>query len=172
MKEIKITARQSNSASCFVCGLDNPYGLKTRFYETQDKEVIAEFSTLEGHQSYPGRLHGGVISAILDEAIGRAIFCHEGEGVWGVTITLTVNYKKPTPLGCPLRVIGRLTSNTSRIFEASGELLLPDGTVAATATGRYLKQTIQTIASDASGNFMENEWGLQPDEEIPSTITL
>lgn len=172
MREIEITSRQSNSSSCFVCGLDNPYGLRARFYQTDDKEVVATFTTLEGHQSYPGRLHGGVTSAILDEAIGRAIFCHEGEGVWGVTIALTVSYKKPVPLEVPLKVIGRITSNTSRIFEATGELLLPDGTIAATAEGRYLKQTIETIAKDASGNFMEKEWGLQPAEEMPATITI
>lgn len=172
MKEYQINHRQNNTKSCFVCGLDNPFGLKARFYETPEKEIIAIFTPGSEHQSYPGRLHGGVISAILDEAIGRAIFCYSGsDSVWGVTVELTVQYKKPVPTDYELKVVGRITSDSRRIYEASGELILPDGSVAATAQGRYMKLSLEAI-SRQSENFLENEWGAMPSEEVPSSITI
>lgn len=170
MKEHKITGRQYNSKTCFVCGLDNDFGLKAIFYDTEDGDVVAVFSTQNEHQSYPGRLHGGVISAILDETMGRAICIGQGKDAnWGVTVELNVSFKKPVPLGCELKVVGRLTQQNRRIFHASGQLLLPDGQVAATASGVYMKFAIETIAVDNS-EFMDKEWGLTPEQQIPPII--
>ncbi len=174
MKQYTITRRQKNSKSCFICGLSNEYGLKARFYETTDKEIIAVFSTKDEHQSYPERLHGGVIAAIMDEAIGRAIFCYSesGDEIWGVTTELKMEYKRPVPLECQLYVVGRITRNDSRVFEAEGELYLPDGRVAAKAYGKYLKQTIGTISGGSTDDFMEFGWGVALDEPVPQTITI
>lgn len=169
--EYKIKRRQFNGKTCFVCGLDNQYGLKASFYETETNEVIAVFTTKNEHQSYPGRVHGGVISAILDETIGRAVSIGGGDFVFGVTAELSVSYKKPVPLGCELKVIGRIVSDNRRIFVAEGELFLPNGEVAATARGTYLKLSIDTIAADNDG-FLENEWGLMPENEVPETIKI
>lgn len=170
MQEHKVTGRQYNSKTCFVCGLENEFGLKARFYDTAEGEVVAVFSTLNGHQSYPGRLHGGVISAILDETMGRAVCIGQGnESNWGVTVELNVSYKKPVPLECELKAVGRLTQENRRIFHASGELLLPDGTVAAVANGVYMKFSIESIAGRDS-EFMANEWGLKPPEEMPGSV--
>lgn len=171
MKEYKIINRQFNSRSCFICGLDNPFGLKTRFYETENNEIIAVFSTKNEHQSYPGRLHGGVISAILDETIGRAICIGSEKFVWGVTTDLTISYKKPVPLDCELKVIGRVTKDSRRLYEAEGELILPDGSVAATACGKYMKLGIDYIAGDDS-SFLDDEWGIVPPEPMPDNIEI
>ncbi len=53
-------------------------GLRGRFYVLElaaagVPEVLGVFTLREEHQSYPGRLHGGISTAILDETIGRAI---------------------------------------------------------------------------------------------------
>jgi uncharacterized protein (TIGR00369 family) len=93
-----ITGKQHNSKLCFVCGLKNNFGIKAHFYITKEEELIAIFTPSEEHQSYPGRLHGGIASAILDETIGRAILNKYETEVWGVTIELNVKYKKPVPL--------------------------------------------------------------------------
>ena len=163
----KITGQQYNSRKCFVCGLDNLFGLQARFYETENKELVAVFSTLEGHQSYPNRLHGGVSSAILDETIGRAITIHHGSQVWGVTMELNTRFLKPVPLGVELKAVGRITLERGRFFEGTGELLLPNGEVAVKASGKYFKMTVEEIAG---GEFVEKEWGLLPEETIPSEI--
>ena len=69
----KVLAAQNVSRMCMVCGAENPWSLKARFYELDNGELLGVFAPLESHQSYPGRLHGGVASALLDETIGRAI---------------------------------------------------------------------------------------------------
>ncbi|HMK91399.1 MAG TPA: PaaI family thioesterase, partial [Thermoleophilia bacterium] len=41
--------------------------------------------------------------------------------------------------------VGRITRNTSRLFEGTGEILLSDGSVAVEARGKYLRQPIHEI---------------------------
>ena len=151
----KITGCQHISKHCLVCGTENKFGLKTRFFETEDKEVIALFTPREEHQSYPGIAHGGVSAAILDEVVGRAIMAHYNQETFGVTLDLQVKYKKPVPLGVELKVVGRITKDRGRIFEGTGELYLPDGTVAVSAQGKYMKRTLDQITDN---NFVAEEW--------------
>jgi len=155
--------KQPNSKMCFVCGMKNVAGLKAFFYELEDGSVLAKFIPQEVHQGYPGRLHGGVATAILDETIGRALMPKYGEAVWGVTVEIHVRFKAPVPIGEELRVIGRITKDTRRLFEGEGELLLPDGTVAVTAHGKYIKLPLEQI-SDFDPE--EQEWRVIPDEEL------
>ncbi|MBC8059759.1 MAG: PaaI family thioesterase [Clostridiaceae bacterium] len=141
----KITRKQENSSKCIVCGLDNKLGLKASFYELENGELVSIFTPIEEHQSYPGRLHGGVTASILDETIGRAIMIKH-ENIWGVTIELNLKYRKPIPLNEELRVVGRITKDGSRIFEGTGEIILKTGEVAVTAVGKYFKMPIGKIA--------------------------
>jgi uncharacterized protein (TIGR00369 family) len=149
----QVAKAQNVSRMCMVCGRDNASSLKARFYELDDGEILGVFAPLEIHQSYPGRVHGGVITAMLDETIGRAVNITD-HAAWGVTVEITVRFRKPVPVGEEVRVLGRLTRDTSRLFEGSGEIRLADGTVAAEATGRYMKMPIDRIAD---GDF-SNEW--------------
>lgn len=162
----KITSAQPISKNCLVCGVENDFGLKTRFYETEDNQLIALFKPLQEHQSYPQVTHGGISAAILDEVIGRAIMMTTDQNTFGVTIELHVRYKKPVPLGMQLKAIGRITRDNGRIFEGSGELYLPNGEVAVTAEGKYMKRRLDQI-TDAQ--FTNNEWFV-PQGELPETI--
>ncbi|MGW8287383.1 MAG: PaaI family thioesterase [Desulfobulbales bacterium] len=165
----KVTGKQPNSKMCLVCGLKNPFGLLTAFYELDNNELLAVFRPRQEHQSYPGRLHGGIISTILDETIGRAIMMHSTGEVWGVTIDLQVRFKKPVPLDQELRVVGRITNDSSRFFEGTGELLLEDGTVAAEAHGKYLKAPLDKIADF---DVETQEWGVIKSEDDPEEVDL
>jgi hypothetical protein len=49
----------------FVCGIENPIGLKLKFY-TDEGRCIARFRPGPGHQGFPGQLHGGLISTLLN----------------------------------------------------------------------------------------------------------
>jgi uncharacterized protein (TIGR00369 family) len=145
---------------CFVCGESNPAGVHVRFYEQDDGSVLARFTPREQHQGYPGRMHGGVITAVMDEAVGRAIMIKYGEAIWGVTAELNVRFRKPVPLDVELTVVGRITKEGSRLFEGTGELYLPDGTVAVEAAGKYVKLDIAKIADFDSER---EEWYVRPD---------
>ncbi len=151
---------------CFICGERNPAGLHMRFYEQEDGSLLGKFVGQDFHQSYPGRMHGGVITAALDECIGRAIMMRYGEAIWGVTVELNVRFLKPVPLGVPLTVVGRITSNRSRVFEGTGELLLPDGSAAADCVGKYIKMDITKIADF---DYDREEWYVRPDPEPEGT---
>lgn len=161
--------KQPNSHHCFICGVKNIGGVHVKFYEGVDAqqrpEVIARFTGGDMHQGYPGRMHGGVITGILDETIGRAISIGQGVDtqIWGVTAELGVSFLRPVPLNVELTAHARITETSRRGFSGSGEILLPDGQVAAMATGRYVQLTLAQIGGateiDALG------WQIYPDEE-------
>lgn len=163
----KVTGKQENSKMCFVCGLKNRYGLKAQFYETENDEIVAIFKGEEEHQGYPGRLHGGVAAAILDETIGRAINIKSENELWGVTLELKVKYKKPIPLGEELKVFGRLNHVDKRLFKGTGEIINPDGVIAATAEGLYMKFPIDKIADF---DKEENDWKVIKSESDPVEV--
>ncbi len=164
----KIKNHQNVSRNCLVCGIDNKFGLKTRFYETTENEVIGLFHPIKEHQSYPNMTHGGISAAILDEVIGRAIMSHYDQNTFGVTLELKMSYKKPVPLGMELKAIGRITKDNGRFFEGTGEIYLPNGELAVSAEGKYLKRKMGQV-TDAE--FFENEW-IAPEEELPDEIVL
>ena len=165
----KVTSKQPNSKMCLVCGLKNPFGLHTSFFELENNELLAVFTPREEHQSYPERLHGGITSTILDETMGRAIMIKSAGEVWGVTVELNIRFKKPVPLDQELRVVGRITKDSNRFFEGTGELLLEDGTVAAQGHGKYLKVPLEKIADfDADAQ----EWRVVQSNEDPESFEL
>lgn len=164
----KVTGKQQNSRMCFVCGLKNPAGLKASFYEVEGSQLVALFTPCEEHQGYPGRLHGGLAATILDETIGRAMNINQNE-IWGVTVDFQVRYKKPVPLGTELRVVGRITNQNRRLFEGTGEILLPDGQVAVEGHGKYIKLPLDEIADF---DYEEQEWKAILDESDPEEIEL
>lgn len=165
----KIAKKQYNSKLCFVCGLKNDSGLNASFYETNEGELIATFVPRAEHQSYPGRLHGGLASAVLDEAMGRAVMVGSDKDIWGVTVELTLTYKKPVPLGVELKVLARVTEQNSRFFHGTGEIVLPGGETAVTARGRYLKATLDKIADF---DPVVNEWRVVHNEGDPESIEI
>ncbi len=155
-----ITKKQPTSRMCFVCGESNTAGVHVRFYELEDGSVQSRFTGADHHQGYPGRMHGGVITAILDETIGRAIMIRYGEDIWGVTTEISIRFHHPVPLGVELTAVGRIAEDNRRLFTGSGELYLPDGTVAAEATGKYFKMNIDRIAVF---DKEREDWRVKPD---------
>ncbi len=155
---------------CFVCGLENPFGLRASFYETKQGALITLFEVGQEHQGYPERLHGGIAAAVLDEAIGRNINMGKTEQLWGVTIDFHIRYKKPIPLGKKLKAVTRLTEENKRFFKGAGEVLLPDGKIAAQAKGKYLKMPIQKIASRFT--VEHDDWRVIQSKNDPKEIQL
>jgi acyl-coenzyme A thioesterase PaaI-like protein len=145
--------KQPNSDNCFICGVKNVAGAQVAFYEVEaadgTPEVLARFTGRDFHQGYPGRMHGGVAAGILDEVMSRCIAYGEDAldpPVWGVTVELALRYYAPVPLEVELHARGRITRTRSRTAETSAELYLPDGTVAVSATGKFIKLPLEQIA--------------------------
>lgn len=164
----KIKKSQNISRNCLVCGQENEFGLQTRFFVTDDNQVVALFRPRAAHQSYPQVTHGGISAAVLDEVIGRAIMTSHDDETFGVTIELKLRYRKPVPYDVELKAVGRITGDNGRMFRGSGEIYLPNGEVAVSAEGRYLRRRLDQITNS---EFIANEWW-PPAEEPPQEILI
>jgi acyl-coenzyme A thioesterase PaaI-like protein len=128
--------KQPNSSMCFVCGRDNPAGLHMHFFTGADGCVYADYVPQTLHQGYPGIMHGGLVTAMLDEIIGRTAIASD---LWCMTAKLQVRFRKPVPIDAPLKLKGEITSQSNRVIEGRGEVRLPDGTLAAEANGTFIR---------------------------------
>lgn len=165
----KVLKKQHISKMCFVCGNNNDFGLHAKFYETDTNQLVALIKPSEQHQGYPGRMHGGIAASILDETIARSICNGKNEQIWGVTLELKTKFRKPIPLGEELKIVGRVTSEGTRSFEGTAELVLPNGEIAVSAEGTYMKLTIDRITDD---RFINDEWFLEKNPDDPAEIEI
>lgn len=122
--------QQPNSDYCFVCGRKNPRGLHMTFYDDGQSEVISTYSVPEAYQGYPGIVHGGVVAAMLDEAVGRVAMIDDHHHFM-MSVKLEVKYRHPVPTETPLKISGRIVKLRGRLGKAVGEVRLPDGTIVA-----------------------------------------
>ena len=152
--------KQPNSRMCFVCGIDNPIGLHLAFYTDDEGRCIARFRPRPEHQGYPGHLHGGIISTLLDEAMGRVL---TPLSVWAMTARLEVSFRKPVPLDQELTVSGELTRSRTRAYEAQGQICLSDGTLLVEATGVYVRIPDEALERTRSALDF---WEVVPDEVL------
>lgn len=154
---------------CFVCGEKNEFGLHARFYETDNNELVALINPSEQHQGYPGRMHGGIAATILDETIARSVCTGKDEQIWGVTLEFKTKFRKSVPLGQELKIVARVTSEGNRSFEGSGEIVLPNGEIAVSAEGKYLKVNIEKITT---GQDVTDDWFFAESTDDPSEIEI
>jgi len=130
-----MASRQPSSRSCFVCGRDNPLGLKVRWDNHPEAgKIRATVSVDSSFNGYPGVVHGGILAALLDETAGRTVLRNGDFDALLVTVKLEVVYRRPTPTGTPLLLVGQLLRRSEARAEARAEVRLADGTVTARAT--------------------------------------
>lgn len=102
----------------------------------QDGSTQAEITLGPEQEGPPGHSHGGVIVAMIDEAMGMAVWA---TGFRVLAVNLNVNFRRPLPLGVPVIVRGRLLRVEGRKAFTSGEIILPDGMVAAEGSGIFVQ---------------------------------
>lgn len=135
----------SDYQRCFVCGQRNPYGLHLVFRQ-EDDTIVADFQPREEHQGFPGVIHGGIVAAVLDEALGRTSLLGNNQE-WTMTGRLEVRYRRYVPYGPLLRVRASLDSERRRALQASGMLTLADdeSVVLAEGYGTFLPLSPDTV---------------------------
>ncbi len=160
----KVVKKQENAQECFVCGLENNSGLMTEFFEVEDGSVVGFATAHAFHQSYPHTVHGGVSTALLDETMGRAIKISEPD-IWGVTMEISTKYKLPVPYDEQLIVTARVTENKEKVFFAEGEIILPTGETAVSASGKFFKMPAQRLIDMGSERDMMRLYPFETDPE-------
>jgi uncharacterized protein (TIGR00369 family) len=117
---------------CFICGRQNPVGLKLRFYEDHEaRQIKADLTIPDEYQGYPGVVHGGIVSAVLDEVSGRAVMMEGEDDLLLATLRMTVRFRRPTPTESPLTAVGWVERMSGVGAKVAGEIRLADGTVTA-----------------------------------------
>lgn len=124
-----------NASGCFVCGRDNAAGLKLRF-QADAGGVCVQFMPDLRHQGFGGVLHGGIVAAVLDDALWYAIYSATGKAT--MTAELTLRYKKSVPCDAMLTVRGELVADKRRLFAARGGIYSLLGELLAEASGTFL----------------------------------
>ena len=122
---------------CFVCGRNNQAGTDVIWIDTGEG-VIGEYWANKKHISYEGIIHGGILSALLDEGIGWAVALKERK--WLVTRGLNVIFNQPVPVGKKVTVKG-FWSNDQPIDKkyrtGNGIVIDDEGIVYASGEGKY-----------------------------------
>ena len=85
-------------------GRANPMGIAARLWREGD-EAVCQVTLGEAFEGAPGRAHGGVVAALIDETMGLVSRSPRTPAFTG---RLTVTYRAPTPIGQPLEVRSRL----------------------------------------------------------------
>lgn len=105
---------------CFVCGRDNPIGLKAGFtVDPQRKRAETRVRISELYQGWQGVIHGGIISALLDEICAQVCL---GCGFQVVTSEMKVRFRAPLPAGSLVTVTGEITGERRRLVDVRGRL--------------------------------------------------
>lgn len=116
---------------CFVCGPDNPIGLKLRFTR-MGEGIRAEFTPTDLHVGYEGLIHGGILAALIDDALANVWFLRGEEAV---TAKIEVRFRREARPGEPLVVTARETGRKAGMMTARAEVARPGGEIVADGTG-------------------------------------
>ncbi len=132
----------SHFPDCVVTGAANPMGMDARV-ERRGREGVLTATLGAAFEGAPGRAHGGVVAALLDEAMGVVLSI---VGTPAYTGRLTVTYRAPTPLQVPLEFRARLLERQGRKLHIAAEGRHGD-TVIAEAKALFIAVDPQHFAS-------------------------
>ncbi len=119
---------------CFGCGKANDCGLQLKI-SYEDGKAWADIVFKEHHQGWKNIVHGGVIVAAIDEVMAYTL---GSMGVTsGVTVQISVRFKKPVVVGERYKVEARVVESKGRKYSLRGEIT-KDGIVYAEGEGIYL----------------------------------
>jgi acyl-coenzyme A thioesterase PaaI-like protein len=122
--------------NCFGCSPGNPVGLHLAFEPYADDGVRTRFTLNRQYESYPGIVHGGIVSVICDETMGNLIVARRGHP--GLTVSMRQRFIAPVATGRPYVCVARFSGEQSeRLYRTSAEVLDSRGAVCATATATY-----------------------------------
>jgi acyl-coenzyme A thioesterase PaaI-like protein len=127
----------SNEAhpNCFVCGPEHDFGMRLDFALLTDGSVQAEFHCGEAFQGYPGLLHGGIVSSLLDGAMTNCLYAH---GQRGVTGELKVRIQHPVVTGQVAVARAWIDYSASPLHVLKAELIQNE-LAKANATGKFME---------------------------------
>jgi acyl-coenzyme A thioesterase PaaI-like protein len=120
---------------CYACGTQNEQGLHMQFRLEGDR-TVCDYTPCDFQQGYPGRMHGGVVSALIDETMGWAVY-HAAR--WGATARLNVRFRQPVYLDRPLRIEAWIVKDRHRLIELRSEIRDEAGALLVEGDGTFMR---------------------------------
>ena len=143
MPRVSINTDMSDGL-CFGCGINNPFGLKLSF-DWDGKTVRTEFTPTKFYQGWPGIIHGGIITCLLDEAMAYTLHFR---GLNCLTAEMRVRFRRPALVDEPLVITASINRKARKLFETRASISLRDGTLVAEGTAT---QVLIEAPGDAGG---------------------
>jgi acyl-coenzyme A thioesterase PaaI-like protein len=138
--------------ACFACGELNTHGLHLALH-VAGEICWTEITLAPDFQGWEGMAHGGIVATILDEVMAWSVASADA---WGYTARMTIEYRRPVPIGRPIRGEGRLIQQRRRLLNTTGRLVDPaTGEAYATAEGLYV------AAPDAERAALKERYGFR-----------
>lgn len=135
-----------DDGNCFACGPDNPVGMHLHFDRAAgDDGVRAAVTLAPQYQGWRGIAHGGIVMALLDEAMAHAAGF---AGHRGVTASVNVRFRKPVPLEAPIDVRGRVAWQRRSVLGVEATIFDADGTLLVQAHGHFVSRGPLEAADD------------------------
>ncbi|MEN8181957.1 MAG: PaaI family thioesterase [Myxococcota bacterium] len=134
-----------------IIGLANPIAPPMAMH-AEDQHVLGSATFGSAYEGPPGCVHGGWVAAAMDELLG---FAQSMGGQPGMTGTLTVRYRNPTPLHTELRLQARVDGVERRKTFASGEIHAGD-MLCAEAEGIFVsvgRERFEKLAAAREGRL-------------------
>ncbi len=117
---------------CFGCGPNNPIGLKLCL--TMDNGTLrTECTPAKVYQGWPGLVHGGILSLLLDEAMNNVGYL---SGIPCITASMNIRLRRPVKVEETLYITASITRQSRKIIESAASIRLKDGTVIAEGTSK------------------------------------
>ena len=132
-----------NEHYCFGCGRHNPIGFHLAF-EREGGDVVTTYTPRREDQGFPGIVHGGLLTLLLDEAMGWAMYA---DRVFAVTAKMETRFRRRVDLDTPLVIRGRTVRERGRRVEVAAEILDDAGDPLVEASGLFLRMDPESEAA-------------------------
>lgn len=117
-----------------ISGKRNPIAPPIRLWKAGEGEVNGEVIFSPTYAGPPDSVHGGIIAAVFDEILAMSNVI---SGTAGFTGTLTIKYRRKTPLNTPITLWGKNIRQDGRKQLCRGEMRV-NGEVTASAEGLFI----------------------------------
>jgi uncharacterized protein (TIGR00369 family) len=144
--------------NCFACGTLNTDGMQLEIH-IEEGRSWTELRLEQRFEGWEGIAHGGILCTVLDEVMAWSLV---GADNWGVTARLAVDFKRPVPIGRPIRAEGWVTELRRRLVTTGGSIVdVGDGTVLATADALYV------AATEERKRELQERYGFRAGSDVP-----
>jgi acyl-coenzyme A thioesterase PaaI-like protein len=120
---------------CFGCSPRNPIGLALDLRRLPGGEIAAATTFSEDYASYPGIVHGGIVSTLVDEVMGNMLAV--GWGMLAFSVTLRTRMLLPLRVGEPYLTTARITGSGHGVVRTEADITSADGEVHVMANAAF-----------------------------------